>query len=307
MVKKDFLSLIDLDSDQISFLLSNAINIKNSTIATSPLKGKVLALIFQHPSLRTRVSFEIGIRKLGGDCFYLDKSSIQIGERESVEDIAKVLDRWVDGIIVRIPSPQDLIVLAQNTNVPVINAMTDAEHPCQTMADLLTILEHKKTLKGITVAFIGDGNNVASSLAIGCSSVGANFTLVCPPGYEIPKEFWNEASNRASKNESTLSITNNPLDINPSVDVIYTDVWISMGQEKEAAKRRESFGLKYQVNNKLLDSMNSNTIFMHDMPAHEGEEIAEGILNHSKSVVFDQSENRLYAQMSIMDSVFQTL
>ena len=307
MVKKDFLSLVDLNSDQIGLLLSNAINIKNNKIATSPLKGKILALIFQHPSLRTRVSFEIGIRKLGGDCFYLDKSSIQIGERESVENIAKVLDRWVDGIIVRIPSPQDLIILAQNTNIPVINAMTDAEHPCQTIADLLTILEHKKTLKGITVAFIGDGNNVASSLAIGCSSVGANFTLVCPPGYEIPKEYWNEAANRASKNKSTLSITNNPLDINPSVDVIYTDVWISMGQEKEASRRRELFGLKYQVNNKLLDSMSLNTIFMHDMPAHEGEEIAEGILNHSKSVVFDQSENRLYAQMSIMDIIFQTL
>ena len=304
MVKKDFLSLIDLDSDQIGFLLSNAINIKNNKITTTPLKGKILALIFQHPSLRTRVSFEIGIRKLGGDCFYLDKNSIQIGERESVEDIAKVLDRWVDGIIIRTPSPQDLIVLAKNTSIPVINAMTDAEHPCQTIADLLTILEHKKTLKGINVVFIGDGNNVASSLAIGCSSVGANFTLVCPSGYEIPKEYWNEATNRATKNESVLSITNNPSDIETSVDVIYTDVWISMGQEKESSKRLQSFELKYQVNNKLLDSTNQNTIFMHDMPAHEGEEIAKGILNHPKSVVFDQSENRLYAQMSIMDSIF---
>ena len=182
--------------------------------------------------------------------------------------------------------------------------MTDAEHPCQTIADLLTILEHKKTLKGINVVFIGDGNNVASSLAIGCSSVGANFTLVCPSGYEIPKEYWNEATNRATKNESVLSITNNPSDIDTSVDVIYTDVWISMGQEKESSKRLQSFELKYQVNNKLLDSTNQNTIFMHDMPAHEGEEIAKGILNHPKSVVFDQSENRLYAQMSIMDSIF---
>ena len=182
--------------------------------------------------------------------------------------------------------------------------MTDSEHPCQTIADLLTILEHKKTLKNINVVFIGDGNNVASSLAIGCSSVGANFTLVCPKGYEIPKEYWNEATNRASQNESVLSITNNPTDIDTSVDVIYTDVWISMGQEKESSNRLESFGLKYQVNNKLLDSTNPNTIFMHDMPAHEGEEIAKGILNHPKSVVFDQSENRLYAQMSIMDSIF---
>ena len=188
MVKKDFLSLIDLDSDQIGFLLSNAINIKNNKITTTPLKGKILALIFQHPSLRTRVSFEIGIRKLGGDCFYLDKNSIQIGERESIEDIAKVLDRWVDGIIIRTPSPQDLIVLAENTSIPIINAMTDSDHPCQTIADLLTILEHKKTLKNINVVFIGDGNNVASSLAIGCSSVGANFTIVCPKGYEIPEE-----------------------------------------------------------------------------------------------------------------------
>ena len=261
-------------------------------------------MIFQHPSLRTRVSFEIGIRKLGGDCFYLDKNSIQIGERESIEDIAKVLDRWVDGIIIRTPLSQDLIVLAENTSIPIINAMTDSEHPCQTIADLLTILEHKKTLKNINVVFIGDGNNVASSLAIGCSSVGANFTLVCPKGYEIPKEYWNEATNRASQNESVLSITNNPTDIDTSVDVIYTDVWISMGQEKDSSKRLESFGLKYQVNNKLLDSTNPNTIFMHDMPAHEGEEIAKGILNHPKSVVFDQSENRLYAQMSIMDSIF---
>ena len=286
MVKKDFLSLIDLDSDQIGFLLSNAINIKNNKITTTPLKGKILALIFQHPSLRTRVSFEIGIRKLGGDCFYLDKNSIQIGERESIEDIAKVLDRWVDGIIIRTPLSQDLIVLAENTSIPIINAMTDSEHPCQTIADLLTILEHKKTLKNINVVFIGDGNNVASSLAIGCSSVGANFTLVCPKGYEIPKEYWNEATNRASQNESVLSITNNPTDIDTSVDVIYTDVWISMGQEKESSNRLESFGLKYQVNNKLLDSTNPNTIFMHDMPAHEGEEIAKGILNHPKSVVF---------------------
>ena len=213
------------------------------------------------------------------------------------------MDRWADGIIARVFQHSTLITLSENTSIPVINALSDQEHPCQAIADLMTIKEHKGNLKGLKVVFVGDGNNVATSLSIGCASVGADFILSCPSGYEIQHDLWLEAQKRASITGSKLEIINDPKSAVSNADVIYTDVWISMGQEDETKNRIEKFS-QYQVNPELMSLSNKNAIFMHDMPAHENEEISIGMLDHPQSVVFDQAENRLHAQKGILSHIF---
>ena len=267
------------------------------------LNKKNLVLLFEKPSLRTRVSFEIGIRQFGGECIYLNKEDIGMNSRENADDIAKVLDRWADGIIARVFQHSTLITLSEHTSIPVINALSDQEHPCQAIADLMTIKEHKGNLKGLKVVFVGDGNNVATSLSIGCASVGADFILSCPSGYEIQHDLWLEAQKRASITGAKLEIINDPKSAVSNADVIYTDVWISMGQEDETKNRIEKFS-QYQVNPELMSLSNKNAIFMHDMPAHENEEISIGMLDHPQSVVFDQAENRLHAQKGILSHIF---
>ena len=267
------------------------------------LNKKNLVLLFEKPSLRTRVSFEIGIRQFGGECIYLNKEDVGMNSRENADDIAKVLDRWADGIIARVFQHSTLITLSENTSIPVINALSDQEHPCQAIADLMTIKEHKGNLKGLKVVFVGDGNNVATSLSIGCASVGADFILSCPSGYEIQHDLWLEAQKRASITGAKLEIINDPKSAVSNADVIYTDVWISMGQEDETKNRIEKFS-QYQVNPELMSLSNKNAIFMHDMPAHENEEISVGMLDHPQSVVFDQAENRLHAQKGILSHIF---
>ena len=267
------------------------------------LNKKNLVLLFEKPSLRTRVSFEIGIRQFGGECIYLNKEDVGMNSRENANDIAKVLDRWADGIIARVFQHSTLITLSENTSIPVINALSDQEHPCQAIADLMTIKEHKGNLKGLKVVFVGDGNNVATSLSIGCASVGADFILSCPSGYEIQHDLWLEAQKSASITGSKLEIINDPKSAVSNADVIYTDVWISMGQEDETKNRIEKFS-QYQVNPELMSLSNKNAIFMHDMPAHENEEISIGMLDHPQSVVFDQAENRLHAQKGILSHIF---
>ena len=299
---KDFLSIADLPMNHVNDLINIGCSSKTNP-NQNILNKKNLVLLFEKPSLRTRVSFEIGIRQFGGECIYLNKEDVGMHSRENANDIAKVLDRWADGIIARVFQHSTLITLSENTSIPVINALSDQEHPCQAIADLMTIKEHKGNLKGLKVVFVGDGNNVATSLSIGCASVGADFILSCPSGYEIQHDLWLEAQKRASITGSKLEIINDPKSAVSNADVIYTDVWISMGQEDETKNRIEKFS-QYQVNPELMSLSNKNAIFMHDMPAHENEEISIGMLDHPQSVVFDQAENRLHAQKGILSHIF---
>ena len=300
---KDFLSVADLSSKEVGDMVEKAAEMK-AGVGERVLEGKIIAIILEHPSLRTRVSFEVGIRQLGGDCVYLGRTEVGLGVREPVADVARVLDRWVDGIVARVPSPDNLNLLAKHASVPVVNGMTDLEHPCQIMGDLLTIYEHKGPLQGLRIAYVGDGNNVAGSLALGCSSMGADFIMAGPPAYQIPSVIWEEAQHRASMNESRVGWVELPEQAVRDADVVYTDVWISMGQDDEREARLEAFE-GYQVNEDLMGYAKSDAIFMHDMPAHRGEEISEDMLDHPRSVVFDQAENRLHAQKAILAELFR--
>ena len=299
---KDFLSIADLPIDHVNSLIDRGCSSKTKP-NQNILNKKNLVLLFEKPSLRTRVSFEIGIRQFGGECIYLNKEDVGMNSRENANDIAKVLDRWADGIIARVFEHSTLITLAENTTIPVINALSDQEHPCQSIADLMTMKEHKNKLEGLKVVFVGDGNNVAASLSMGCASVGADFILSCPLGYEIPQDLWSNAKKRATVTGSKLEIINDPKIAVSNADVIYTDVWVSMGQEDETKNRINQFS-QYQVNHELMLLANKNAIFMHDMPAHENEEISIGMLDHPQSVVFDQAENRLHAQKGILSHIF---
>ena len=298
----NFLSITDLSGLEILDTIQLAQSIKKHGPQNS-LANKFIALMFDKPSLRTRVSFEIGIKRLGGETIYLSKDDIGLGTREPVSDIEKVLNRWVDGIVARVFSHKSLQILSQNTNIPVVNALSDLEHPCQALADILTIYEKKTTFKNINVTFIGDGNNVSSSLALACSLVGANFVYASPENYKISDNIWKIAEQYSKQSGSYISWTNSPQEAAQNSDVVYTDVWASMGQEEEKNLRNKDFQ-GFQVTPKLMSLAKPDAIFMHDMPAHEGEEISKGMLEHPNSVVFDQAENRLYAQQAIIQKIF---
>ena len=302
MKKKDFLSVSDLAPDEVWQLVQKAKQMKDGAPAR-PLEGRTVALLFDKPSLRTRVSFEVGVRQLGGSCIYLSKDDVGLGLREPEADVARVLERWVDCIVARVFAHRSLELLAQYASIPVVNALSDLEHPCQALGDLLTIYEHKGDLQRTNVAFVGDGNNVASSLALACASVGANYTLGSPAGYRTPEDIWQEATRRAASNGSNLKWTSSPSDAVDGADVVYTDVWVSMGQEAENVERLKSFAA-YQVDESLMDRAKPDAIFMHDMPAHRGEEVSPGMLDDRRSVVFDQAENRLYAQKAVLSELF---
>ena len=302
MKAKDFLSIADLAVEDVSRVVQHALRMKKGE-STNILQGKVLALLFEKPSLRTRVSFEVGIRQMGGDCVYLSSQDIGLGVREPVADVARVLDRWVDGIVARVNSHRSLEILAEHTSVPVVNGLSDREHPCQAVGDLLTIHEHRGGLNGLRVAFVGDGNNVAASLALACASVGADFVLACPDGYQLPSSVLGEAERRASSNGSSVKRVVEPREAVRDADVVYTDVWTSMGQESERAERLKDFA-GYQVSEELMRAARPDAIFMHDMPAHRGEEISDGMIDHPSSVVFDQAENRLHGQKAVLSELF---
>ena len=301
-MNKDFLSISDLTPSELGELVQQAESVK-STRADRPLDGKIVALLFEKPSLRTRVSFEVGIRQLGGDCVYLAKEDIDLGVREPVEDVARVLDRWVDGVVARVFEHSTLQTLASCMSVPVINALSDIEHPCQALADLVTISQHKGAFDGLRVAYVGDGNNVAASLSLGCASVGADFAVASPTEYRIPDAVWEEAMARASTSGSTVNWFETAHLAVSGADVVYTDTWVSMGQEDEKEARSIAFA-EYQVNPQLMNHAKPDSIFMHDMPAYEGAEISKGMLDDPRSVVFDQAENRLHAQKAIMIDLF---
>jgi ornithine carbamoyltransferase len=291
---KDLISITDVNLDEIQQLIIGTVDLKRGGRKLL-LEGKTLALLFEKPSLRTRVSFDVAISQLGGHAIYLSQSEVGLGEREPIADVARVLSRYVDGIVARTFAHHSVALLAKHASIPVINGLSDEEHPCQILSDLLTIHEKKGKLKGLEVAYIGDANNVANSLLLACSLVGIEFRISSPTGYELQEE----VITRAQKLGGQITLTADPREAAKDADVLYTDVWTSMGQEAEAEHRRAAF-THYQVNEELLSLAKRDVIFMHPLPAHYGEEIAEGLLESSHSVVFDQAENRLHMQKAIL-------
>ena len=301
MKGKDLLSISDLSSEDISLLMSDTMVMKASRWLSS-LSGKTLALLFEKPSLRTRVSFEVAIQQLGGQAIYLSPAEVGLGKRESVADVARVLSRYVDAIVARTFSHNTLEILAGYTSVPVINALSDREHPCQVLADLFTIYEKKGELKGLTIAYIGDGNNVAHSLLLAAALAGLNFRIASPEGYQVEEKVLSTAQGYAIDSGAKIVLTEKPNQAAINADIIYTDVWTSMGQEAESKKRLKAFA-GYQVNSKLLALAREGAILMHPLPAHRGEEVAEGILESPASVVFDQAENRMHLTKALLVSI----
>jgi len=298
---KDFLSITDLTGEEIKQLISSAVEMKADRW-TDLLNQKVLVLLFEKPSLRTRVSFEVGMRQLGGHSLYLSPDEVGLGKRESVPDAAQVLSRLADAIVARTFSHETLEILSRYSRVPVINALSDLEHPCQALADLLTIYEKKGRLEGITLAYVGDGNNIAQSLMLSSALTGMNFRIASPPGYEVKEQVLNASREYAAETGSDIFCTEDPRLAVKNADIVYTDVWTSMGQEDEAEKRRKVFK-DYQVNDGLLSLAKPEALLMHDLPAHHGEEVAENILYSPQSVVFDQAENRMHAQKALLADI----
>ena len=295
---KHFLSITDVTPEEFKFLLDYAVELK-SRGWISLLKNRTLAILFEKPSLRTRVSFEVAMRQLGGQTIYLSPDEVGLGKRESIPDVARVLSRFVDGIALRTFAQRNLEVLFEYSSVPVINALSDYEHPCQALADLLTIYEKKGKLKGLTLGYVGDANNVANSLILACAMTGMNFNIASPKGYTIDKTVLKKARSYAKDSGTKIFYSEDPREAVKNVDIIYTDTWTSMGQETEAEVRRKVFA-DYQINEKLLALTKKNSIIMHCLPAHHGEEVAVGILDSARSVVFDQAENRLHAQKALL-------
>ena len=297
-MKKDLLSIVDLSREEIERLIEQAWRMKQERVAPL-LSGKTLALLFEKPSLRTKVSFDTAMYQLGGHSIYLSPEEVGLGKRESATDMARVLSRYVDGIAARTFSQETLHVLADHSSVPVINALSDLEHPCQALSDLLTIYEKKGGLYGLTLAFIGDGNNVANSLLFSTCLLGINFRFASPLGYEISGEVLNRAKRFTTRSGSQILLTIDPHEAVKDADIIYTDVWASMGHEAEAKARRLAFS-GYQVDYKLLGLAKGDVLFMHPLPANHGEEISPGLLDDPRSVVFDQAENRLHLQKALL-------
>jgi ornithine carbamoyltransferase len=307
-MKKDFISIADQSPDALQAILDLAVQLKKERQTNGEnkpiLKGKVLGMIFQKPSLRTRVSFDMAMRHLGGDALYLSPNEIGLGQRESVADVARVLAGYVDIIMARVFAHQHVLDLAHWASVPVINGLSDYDHPCQGMADALTILEKFGHIKGLNVTFIGDGNNVAVSLLHFCSKLGANFTLSSPEGYDLSPKALQKGKGFAAKSGSSIRTLRDPHEAVKNADVIYTDTWTSMGQEEETEKRKKVFP-PYQVNEKLVSEASPNVIVMHCLPAHRGQEITDEVADGPHSVLFPQAHNRMHAQKAILVSLYR--
>ena len=303
MKKRDLLSIADLKPQEVSQVALRGHQMKQGG-AEPVLASRNVALLFEKPSLRTRASFEVAIHQLGGFSFYMGREEVGLGVREPVSDVARVLSRWVDCIVARVFSHSTLEEMARYANIPIINALSDREHPCQALADLQTIYEHKGRLEGLKVVFVGDGNNVARSLALAVASVGARFAIATPKGYELDDESLKLAQKLASSWGGGIEVISlrDPQEAVRRADVVYTDVWTSMGDEAEAEKRREDFR-GYTVDERLLSLAAPDAIFMHPMPAHYGEEVPPGMLDHPRSVAYDQAENRLHAQKALLELI----
>lgn len=301
-MNKDFLALADYSPEEIHEILNLAIDLKKElkTGSNKPiLKNKSLAMIFQKPSLRTRISFERGIEQLGGTAMYIGPAEIGLGKRESVADVARVVSGYVDIIMARVFDHQHVIELAEHASVPVINGLSDYNHPCQALADALTILEEFGTLEGKKIAYVGDGNNVVVSLMHICTKLGANFSIANPPGFDVSEESIDEAHEFAKNSGSKITLVEDPHTAVKDADVIYTDTWTSMGQEEETARREKIFP-PYQVNSKLVSGAKENAIILHCLPAHRNQELTDEVADGPQSRIFSQAHNRMHAQKALM-------
>lgn len=299
---RDMIELDEYSTEEIQFLLDSAIELKRKQKngeVYQPLKGKTLGLIFEKSSTRTRVSFEVGMFQLGGHALFLSKNDIQLGRGEPISDTAQVMSRYLDGIMIRTFGHDNVINLAKHASIPVINGLSDMAHPCQVLADLQTVLEHKGKLKGLKMAFIGDGNNMAHSLLIGGAKMGMHVAVASPEGYMPDEGIVKLSEEIAAQTGGKITITHDPIKAAKDADVIYTDVWASMGFEEEQAEREAAFA-DFQVNEELVKAAKPDYLFLHCLPAHRGEEVSEGVIDGENSVIFDQAENRLHAQKALM-------
>lgn len=299
---KHFISIGDLTSEQFYGLLDLADHLKALTRAGVPhtvLSGKTLGMIFAKSSTRTRVSFEVGMVQLGGHALFLSTQDIQLGRGESIPDTARVMSRFLDGIMIRTFSHQDVLDLATYGSIPIINGLTDLMHPCQALADLMTIREHKGTLRGLKLAYLGDGNNVANSLLQACAKAGMNVAVASPEGYDCDPACIAEARAEAARQGCEVLLTRDPFEAARGADAIYTDTWVSMGQEDEKAKRLPIF-TPYQVNDEIMAAANPGAIFLHCLPAYRGYEVTESVIDGPASAIFDEAENRLHAQKAAL-------
>lgn len=301
---RSLLSIADLSPDDLSLIFTTAVRLKRMARATPPrypplLAHKTLAMVFEKPSLRTRVSFEVGMTQLGGHAINLQPSEIQLGKRESIADAARTLGRMVDGIMARTFAHQTVEELAQHAGVPVINGLSDLEHPCQALADFMTILEKKSRVKGLKIAWVGDSSNVCHSNLLLAAQLGAHFTIACPKGYEPNAQILEKAQEGAAESGSQISVLHSPAEAVRGADVLFTDVWASMGQEEEVATRRQVLA-PFQVNQELVRLAAPDCILLHCLPAHRGEEITDEVLDGPHSVVFDEAENRLHVQKALL-------
>jgi len=304
-LKRDLLTLQDYSGQDVLNLVDLTLKVKNlGKKKISLLEGKTAALLFEKPSTRTRVSFEVAMKSLGGDSLYLEKKHLQLARGETISDTIKVLSRYIDVVVARVYSHEDLIEMSRNATIPVINALSDKFHPTQILADLATIKEKFGKLKGIKVAYVGDGNNVCNSLLIGCSKVGVNISVASPEKYLPAKEVIEWALKNAQKSGSQIEIVSDPFKAVKGADVVYTDTFVSIGMEKEREERLKTFLPKYQVNAKLIEATNRKSFFMHCLPAHRGEEVTDEVIDGSWSIVWDQAENKLHSAKAVLLNAF---
>ena len=292
------LSVSDIKED-VEYILDLASKIKAGEIEDKPLEGKTLAMIFEKSSTRTRLSFDVGMYQLGGRAIFLSSNDLQMGRGEPIYDTAKVLSRFVDGIMIRAKKHSDVEELAKHSEVPVISGLTDLEHPCQSLADMLTIKEHLGGWKGKKICFVGDGNNVCNSLLLIVPLLGMDMSVACPKGYEPDEDILKTAKEYAEENNTDITITDDIGVALENVDVVYTDVWVSMGDEEEAAQREIDFA-PFQVNSDLMSLANDGAIFMHCLPAIRGQEVTADVIDGEQSVIFDEAENRMHAQKAVL-------
>lgn len=306
--KKYLTSIADLSEEEILNLISYAIELKknlnhgNNNVEKQSLAGKSLALMFEKPSTRTRLSFETAMFQLGGNTIYLNSNDLQLSRGESIQDTAKTISLYVDCLVARVYSHKTIVELAQNCKIPVINGLSDLYHPCQILADLMTILEYKKSFRGLTLSWIGDGNNVCNDLLIGCAKMGLNIKAAIPEGYDPPLEILKIVTQESKLKATDFTILRDPIEAVKNADIVVTDTFVSIGKEKEDEKRRSTFIPKYQVNDKLMSYSKDDAIFMHCLPAKRGQEVTSEVIDGSKSVVWDEAENRLHVQKSLLQS-----
>lgn len=308
MKGRDFIGLVDYTAEEIQYLIDLAIDLKKKQKAGEvyqPLKGKTLGMIFEKSSTRTRVSFEVGMYQLGGHALFLSRNDLQIGRGETIWDTAQTMSRYLDGIMIRTFAHRTVIDLARGATVPVINGLTDLSHPCQALADYQTLYEHKGRLKGLKLAYIGDGNNMVHSLLMGASKLGVNIGIATPQGYGLDEEVVQLSQEAAKQSGASIYIGHDPKEAIADADAVYTDVWASMGFEEEQKEREIAFA-NYQVNEDLVKYAKADYVFMHCLPAHRGEEVSEGVIDGPNSIIFDQAENRLHAQKAVMAAIMSS-